>query len=63
VTTVALCLALVAPAAAAPPRSITDAPIRTVKAGQGEIGYRSVGHGRPLVLVMETGTPRRRRRR
>jgi pimeloyl-ACP methyl ester carboxylesterase len=39
-------------AAAAPPRSITDAPIRTVQAGQGKIGYRSVGEGRPLVLVM-----------
>jgi pimeloyl-ACP methyl ester carboxylesterase len=52
---VAICLALAAPAgaaAAAPPRSITDAPIRTVQAGQGKIGYRSVGEGRPLVLVM-----------
>jgi pimeloyl-ACP methyl ester carboxylesterase len=52
---VAICLALAAPAAAsgtAPSRSITDAPIRTVQAGQGKIGYRSVGKGRPLVLVM-----------
>jgi pimeloyl-ACP methyl ester carboxylesterase len=47
-------LALSAPAAAAGTlrRSIADAPIRTVQAGQGKIGYRSVGHGRPLVLVM-----------
>lgn len=51
----AMCLALAAPAAASaatPPRSITQAPIRTVQAGQGTIGYRSVGQGRPLVLVM-----------
>ena len=47
-----VCLALAVPAAAAPPRSITDAPIRTVEAGQGTIGYRSVGQGRPLVLIM-----------
>ena len=45
-------LALAVPAAATPPRSITDAPIRTVEAGQGTIGYRSVGQGRPLVLIM-----------
>ena len=32
--------------------SIRDAPIRTVRAGQGTIGYRDVGHGRPLVLIM-----------
>jgi pimeloyl-ACP methyl ester carboxylesterase len=52
---VALCLALVAPATAAtaaPQQSITAAPIRAAKAGQGTIGYRSVGEGRPLVLVM-----------
>jgi pimeloyl-ACP methyl ester carboxylesterase len=49
-----LAVALVAPAAiAAPQRSIADVPIRAVKAGQGTIGYRSVGNGgRPLVLVM-----------
>ena len=48
-----LCLLLTAPAAAAAgQRSIADAPIRTVAAGQGTIGYRSVGEGRPLVLVM-----------
>jgi pimeloyl-ACP methyl ester carboxylesterase len=49
---VAICLALAAPAAAAPPRSIAEAPIRTVNAGQGKIGYRSVGEGKPLVLIM-----------
>jgi pimeloyl-ACP methyl ester carboxylesterase len=49
---VATFLALAAPAAVASPKSITDAPIRTVQAGQGKIGYRSVGQGRPLVLVM-----------
>jgi pimeloyl-ACP methyl ester carboxylesterase len=52
---VAICFALATPAAAtaaAPPRSIADAPIRTVQAGQGTVGYRSVGQGRPLVLVM-----------
>jgi hypothetical protein len=38
---VAIWVALAAPAAAAPPRS-ADAPIRTVNAGQGKIGYRSV---------------------
>ena len=52
---VAICVSLAGPATAAvaaPPRSTTDAPIRTVQAGQGKIGYRSVGEGRPLVLVM-----------
>jgi pimeloyl-ACP methyl ester carboxylesterase len=52
---VGICLALSASATAAagaPPRSITEAPIRTIQAGQGKIGYRSVGQGRPLVLVM-----------
>ncbi|MBI5107007.1 MAG: alpha/beta fold hydrolase [Solirubrobacterales bacterium] len=44
--------ALAAPASSAAAASIADAPIRTVKAGQGKIGYRSVGTGRPLVLVM-----------
>src|SRR4051812_24104788 len=39
-----------AASAAAP--SIADAKIRTVKAGPGRIGYRSIGKGRPLVLVM-----------
>jgi pimeloyl-ACP methyl ester carboxylesterase len=48
-----LSLVLLAPAAAAAPqRSVTDVPIRTIDAGQGEVGYRSVGHGRPLVLIM-----------
>jgi pimeloyl-ACP methyl ester carboxylesterase len=34
------------------PPSIVKAPIRTVRAGQGTIGYRDVGHGRPLILIM-----------
>lgn len=49
---VTICLALAPPAAAAAPRSIVDAPIRTVEAGQGTVGYRSIGHGRPLLLIM-----------
>jgi pimeloyl-ACP methyl ester carboxylesterase len=49
----AFCLALAAPgAAAAAPRSVADAPIRAVSAGESQVGYRSVGHGRPLVLIM-----------
>lgn len=50
---VVLCfaLALSAPADAAVP-SIVKAPVRTLHAGQGKIGYRSVGSGRPLVLIM-----------
>jgi pimeloyl-ACP methyl ester carboxylesterase len=44
-------LALSTPAHAATP-SIVKAPVRTVHAGQGKIGYRSVGSGRPLVLIM-----------
>lgn len=38
--------------AAAAPVSVITAPIRSVHAGQGTIGYRSVGQGRPLVLIM-----------
>src|SRR3954462_8885230 len=52
---VSLTAAFVAVPAAAPPspaRSIVDAPIKAVKAGQGKIGYRSVGKGRPLVMIM-----------
>jgi pimeloyl-ACP methyl ester carboxylesterase len=48
----AVVIALVAPTAAEARTSISKAPIRTVRAGQGTIGYRSVGRGRPLVLVM-----------
>jgi pimeloyl-ACP methyl ester carboxylesterase len=50
----ALCLLVVLPASAvaAQTRSIADAPIRTVEAGKGKVGYRSVGEGRPLVLIM-----------
>jgi len=46
-----LVLAPAADAAAATP-SITRAPVRTVHAGQGTIGYRAVGSGPPVVLVM-----------
>ena len=48
----ALCLALAPSAAAAAPRSVAHAPIRAVEAGQGKVGYRAVGEGRPLVLIM-----------
>jgi pimeloyl-ACP methyl ester carboxylesterase len=53
----AAALAVAAPAvtsatAAADAASIADAPVRTAKAGQGRIGYRSVGKGFPVVLVM-----------
>ena len=50
----ALCLILTLPASpvAAAPRSIADVPIRTVETGKGTVGYRSVGEGPPLVLIM-----------
>jgi pimeloyl-ACP methyl ester carboxylesterase len=51
----ACCLAVAVPAttaSAASPTSITHAKVRTVKAGPGKIGYRSVGKGRPIVLIM-----------
>jgi len=48
-----LLLLVLAPAAdAAAPVSITQAPARAVHAGQGTIGYRAVGSGSPVVLVM-----------
>jgi pimeloyl-ACP methyl ester carboxylesterase len=52
--TVLCCLALALPASAATAASpsVTQSKVRTVKAGPGKIGYRSVGKGRPLVLVM-----------
>jgi dienelactone hydrolase len=40
---------LAGPAQAAAPASITKAPVRTVDTPRGEIGYRSVGNGPPLV--------------
>lgn len=40
-----------APIAAGSP-SVARAPVHTLRAGQGTIGYRSVGHGPPLVLIM-----------
>ncbi len=54
VIALALVLILVLPgsALAAQPRSITDVPIRTVQAGKGTVGYRSVGEGPPLVMIM-----------
>jgi pimeloyl-ACP methyl ester carboxylesterase len=50
----ALCfiLALPASALAAPSRSIVDAPIRTVETGKGTVGFRSIGKGPPLVMIM-----------
>jgi pimeloyl-ACP methyl ester carboxylesterase len=42
-------------AASPRPRSIREVPIRTVRAGDGRIGYRSFGRGRPLVLIMGLG--------
>lgn len=50
----ALCAALALPAAgaSAQTRSIVDVPIRTVDAGNGKVGYRSLGDGRPLVMIM-----------
>jgi pimeloyl-ACP methyl ester carboxylesterase len=50
----ALCLliALPASAVAAQTRSIANAPIRTVEAGNETVGYRSVGRGPPLVMIM-----------
>ncbi|MFN8174236.1 MAG: alpha/beta hydrolase [Solirubrobacteraceae bacterium] len=50
----ALALALagaVTASASARTRSVADAPVRIAKAGAGRIAYRSVGSGRPLVLV------------
>src|SRR3954469_18683978 len=52
-TLLALGIAFAAPAASAQARdSIVKAPVKTVSAGQGKIGYRSVGSGPPLVLIM-----------
>src|SRR3954467_10974503 len=49
----ALAVVLVAPTASAGARaSILQAPVKTAGAGQGKIGYRSVGSGPPLVLIM-----------
>ena len=44
--------ALAVPARAAAPKSITEAPVRTADTAHGEIGYRSVGKGPPLVMIM-----------
>lgn len=52
---VLLATAAVAPAQAPArswPRSVADVPVRTIRAGEGRIGYRAIGRGRPLVLVM-----------
>ncbi len=52
VLALALALVLAVPATAAARTSIAQTPTRTVTAGQGKIGYRSVGHGPAVVLVM-----------
>jgi len=48
--------ATTAPAAADGPDA-RSAPIRTVRAAWGQIGYRSVGHGPPLLLLIGGGSP------
>jgi pimeloyl-ACP methyl ester carboxylesterase len=48
----AFTLAAPAPALAAPTPSVTAAPVRSVRTALGTVGYRSIGHGRPLVLIM-----------
>jgi pimeloyl-ACP methyl ester carboxylesterase len=48
--TVLLLVALPGVAAAKP--SIAAAPLQTIKTGHGQVGYRSAGTGRPLVLIM-----------
>src|SRR5450755_457328 len=52
--TAALVLATAAPAlaATAPKPSITTAPVRAIHTTLGTVGYRSIGQGRPLVLIM-----------
>jgi pimeloyl-ACP methyl ester carboxylesterase len=55
--------AIVAPAGAATTRakprpaspSAIAAPVRTVRTAYGTVSYRSLGHGRPLVLIMGLG--------
>jgi pimeloyl-ACP methyl ester carboxylesterase len=51
---IVLCVILALPASAsgAQTRSIVDAPIRSIEAGNGTVGYRSVGKGPPLVMIM-----------
>lgn len=41
-----------AAAQAVGPPSVVSAPIRSVRTKYGTVGYRVVGHGRPLVLIM-----------
>ena len=43
---------LAGPAQAGAPPSITQAPVRTVDTPRGEIAYRSVGNGPPLMMIM-----------
>jgi pimeloyl-ACP methyl ester carboxylesterase len=47
-----LLAALAVPARAAAPKSISEAPVRTADTARGEIGYRAVGKGPPLVMIM-----------
>lgn len=37
------------------PASVVAAPVRTVRTAYGTVGYRAVGDGRPLVLIMGLG--------
>jgi pimeloyl-ACP methyl ester carboxylesterase len=49
---IAVLVAALPASAGAAEGSIVDAPERTVAAGQGKVGYRDVGRGRPLVMIM-----------
>jgi pimeloyl-ACP methyl ester carboxylesterase len=51
---VVVSVAVLAPpaVAAGAPNSAIDAPVRTVRTTLGTVSYRSVGHGRPLVMIM-----------
>lgn len=50
-------LVLAASASASPGVDARQAPIRTVRVSWGSIGYRSIGHGRPLVMLIGGGGP------
>ena len=43
------------PAAAPGTASVVSAPVRVAQTRLGAVGYRTVGHGRPLVLIMGYG--------
>jgi pimeloyl-ACP methyl ester carboxylesterase len=42
----------VVPAATARPRTALTAPVRTIRTALGTVDYRSLGRGRPLVMIM-----------